>query len=447
MKEYAHRVVEFKDEEFQSLVLAFAYHFTLMCCYYIIQPLRDALGVGAGAEDLPLLFALSLVLMLVANPVFASLVQRFPPRVFIPWVYRFFLSNLVIFFVLLKMSPAKEIAQAFFLWVGIFNLFAISVFWGYVANVFDPAQGKRLFGFIGAGGTAGQLVGSGITFALAKPVGAVNLLVISIVLLEASVWCVKALDAHVTAEAAKVDAPRPIDEPKNQRSEPGVLDGVKAVGRSPYLLGICVYMFLYTFTSSFLYFGRANAVAASATDAAASAQFFGGSTLAVGGMTLAIQLFLTGRLMSGLGTALALSLVPMWTVLGFGVLAFAPILTVYALFDISRKTINYAVARPARELLYTVIPREEKYTAKSFIDTFIYRVGDASASAASAAVNGMILMPLPKGQKHPPEVLASAAKATAVVAIPFSIAWVLCAWWLGRQQQQKANLTQAPKEA
>lgn len=429
------RFVRVDDGEVQALLLAFAYHFCLMSSYYIIQPLRDALGIKGGVEDLPHLFAISLVVMLVANPIFSSLVKRFPPSRFIPYVYRFFLSNLIVFYLLLKGYGGKEVGQAFFLWVGIFNLFAISVFWGYVANAFDSTQGKRLFGFIGAGGTAGQLVGSGLTAALATRVGAVNMLLISMVLLEASVWCVGALDRVVLTSAA---AKEQTDSISQAKASGGALDGVKAVLSSPYLLGICLYMFLYTFTSSLLYFGRSTAVAAQVASDSGSAQFFASSNVAVGLMTLTLQLLVTGRLIAGLGVSLALSLVPLWTMAGFGCVALWPLLMVYAVFDVSRKTINYAVARPARELLYTVISRDEKYTAKSLIDTFVYRVGDATAAAASGLVNSFVLTELPRGQKHPPEVMAAAAKATALVAIPFALAWVLCGWWLGRVQQRKA---------
>lgn len=398
--------------------LAFAYNFCLMCCYYIMQPVRDALGVE-DPDKLPHLFAASLFVMMAANPVFASLVKRYPPSRFIPMVYRFFGLNLLAFYGLLVTQGGELAGKIFFLWVGVFNLFAISVFWSFVANVFDPDEAKSLYGYIGAGGTAGQLAGSLLTMGLAPRLGAIHMLALSFLMLEAAILCVKALATHVEETDVK-------HQPEKPKGSP--LDGIAAVFESPYLLGICAYMFLYTFTSSFLYFGRSAAVKAAVAGDGGAAHFFAASNLAVSAITLVLQVTLTGRIIAGLGVSVALALVPVWTAAGFTALAIVPSLAIYALFDVSRKIINYAVARPARELLYTVVSREEKYAAKNFIDTFIYRAGDAMASLA-AGVIGAWIATTDALQK---------SKTTAAVAVPFAVVFVICGVLLGRAQQRKA---------
>lgn len=411
-------VVPHQDRERPRLLGAFAYFFCLLAGYYVLQPLRDELGGTGGVRDLPWLFMASMVVMLAVQPLYGALVARFPRRVFLPWVYGFFLLNMGMFWALLRVpDPTVHLwtARAFFLWVSVFNLFAVSVFWSFMADLFDSGQAKRLFGFIGAGGTAGQLVGSILTASLAKSLGAINLLWISMALLGAAIgvvtWlCREAGPAPATEEAGKSGA------------KPGAWEGLRAVLASPYLQGICAYIFLYTFTSSFLYFGKQEVTRAALSDPAARTAFFAQINLAVSVATLTVQLFLTGRLLSWMGISRALALVPAITAGGFLLLGWVPLLVVYGVFEVTRKAANYALSRPAREILYTVVTKEEKYQAKAFIDTFVYRGGDAVAAAVFAPIKAFGL----------------GLAGTAMAAAPVAAIWGAVGLWLGRRQQARA---------
>lgn len=412
-------LVPHHDRERPRMLGAFAYFFFLLAGYYVLQPLRDELGGTGGTRDLPWLFMASMLVMLAAQPLYGALVGRFPRKVFLPWVYGFFLLNMAAFWALLKVpDPTVHLwaARAFFLWVSIFNLFAVSVFWSFMADLFASGQAKRLFGFIGAGGTAGQLVGSVLTASLARPLGAVNLLGVSMALLILAIGVLVLLcrEADQAADAMG---------PEQGGPRPGVWEGLRAVKNSPYLLGICAYIFLYTFTSSFLYFGKQEVTRAALSDPAARTAFFAQINLVVSLVTLAVQLFLTGRLLAWMGVARALALVPAITAIGFLVLGWVPLLVVYAVFEVTRKAANYALARPAREILYTVVTKEEKYQAKAFIDTFVYRGGDAAAAVVFApiAAAGLGLV------------------GTALAAAPVAAVWGAVGMWLGRRQRDQAD--------
>ena len=417
------KMVAHREEERPRLLGAFAYHFCLFAGYYVLQPLRDELGGTGGVGDLPWLFMASMLVMLAVQPVYGALVARFPRRVFLPWVYGFFLLNMGCFWALLKVpDPAVHLwaARAFFLWVSVFNLFAVSIFWSFMADLFDSGQAKRLFGFVGAGGTAGGLVGSLLTAGLASRLGAVNLLWISMALfgfvIAVVIWLCREAGA-TTSPPGGASA-----EKGEERPRPGPWEGLRAVRASPYLLGICAYIFLYTFTSSFLYFGKQEVTRAVLSDAAARTAFFAKLNLAVSGSTLLVQLFLTGRLLAWMGVSRALALVPAITAGGFLCLGWMPMLAVFAAFEVTRKAANYALARPAREILYTVVTKEEKYQAKAFIDTFVYRGGDAVAAAVFAPIKaaGMGLA------------------GTALAAAPVAALWGAVGIWLGRRQQARA---------
>jgi AAA family ATP:ADP antiporter len=426
------RLVPHDLSERRTLLLSFAYFFFLLAGYYVLQPLRDELGGAGGVRDLPWLFLASLVVMLLANPIYAKLVAHFPRRKFLPWVYVFFTLNLLLFYLLLQATGAGLrvwVARAFFLWVGVFNLFAVSVFWSFMADIFDAEQAKRLFGFIGAGGTAGQLVGSIMTLSVVGWIGTVNLILLSLGLLGGVFACLLWLLQEVGdsgKEGAELEKARAggkgedcVPEKPHESPPGGSLDGIRAVIASPYLAGICLYIFLYTFTSSFLYFGKQEVVRASLESPELRTAFFAKINLAIGVTTLFVQLFLTGRLLERMGLSRALALVPGITAVGFLLLGQWPVLIVFAIFEVVRKAANYALARPAREILYTVVSRTEKYQAKNFIDTFVYRGGDAVAALVFAPI----------------QALGLGLAATTMVAAPVALFWGMVGLALGKAQE------------
>ena len=428
-----HRLVDIRPDEIRAVLLSAAYFFFVLTSYYILRPIRDEMGAAGGVENLPWLFTGTLLGMLLAQPLFAALVARTPRRRFIPMTYRFFMLNLLLFFLALRFMPASQhvwIGRVFFIWASVFNLFVVSVFWGFMADLFRREQSKRLFGFIGLGGTIGAITGAGLTAFFVQRVGAVNMLIVSLIFLELGVWCVKALGRH--ARNPK-EEPEPGTESGDSESLIGgsVWAGVTHVLRSPYLLGIGLYMLLFTIGSTFLYIAQADIINQHFTDRDQRTAFFASLDLAVNVLTLLTQAFLTGRLLKWLGVAITLGLLPMLSVLGFFALGVAPTLAIFVVFQVLRRGGNYAVARPAREVLFTVLPREEKYKAKSFIDTFVYRVGDQVGAWSYA---GLLALGL-------------SLSAISFIAVPISAAWLAIAVWLGRRNAAMRDQREAPQPA
>lgn len=411
------RLVDLRPGELPALCVAFVYFFLLLCAYYILRPIRDEMGIAGGVENLQWLFTGTFLAMLCAVPAYGWLVRTYPRRRFIPFAYRFFIVNLLIFFTLFQV-PAVEThaARAFFVWISVFNLFVVSVFWSFMADIFTDVQGKRLFGAIAAGGTAGAMAGPSLTAALAGPLGPVNLLLLSAALLEGALVCVRRL-ARPSADGRGEPGAR---EGGDRDSAIGghILAGVSALARSPYLLAIGLYLLFYTWTSTFLYFQQAEIVSAAFTDPGARTRVFALIDLAVNVLTLGLQLFVTGRLMARAGVAAGLVLLPAVTAAGFAVLSAGPVLAVLAPFQSLRRAANYGIARPAREVLFTVVPREDKYKAKSVLDTVVYRGGDAASGWLYAGLAGLGL----------------GLEGLAMAAVPVALCWLAVGWYLGQRQ-------------
>jgi len=429
------RIVDVREDELRALLLSCAYFFCVLSAYYVLRPIRDEMGIAGGVRNLPWLFTGTLLATLAAQPFFAALVARFPRRQFIPYTYRFFMLNLVGFFILLKVLPAENqvwVGRAFFIWTSVFNLFVVSVFWAFMADVFHPEQGKRLFGFIGVGGTAGGIVGGMLTAVLAQRIGPPQLFLISVVLLELAAQCVRRFPAGVGAatpaqaegDVASADSPagrqRPAPSANAELPIGGsIIAGITHVAKSPYLIGIALYMLLFTLGSTFLYYQQAAIIEQHFTDRALRTSVLARIDVAVNVLTIVTQVFLTGRLVRLLGIGVTLALIPALSVLGFLGLGLMPSVGLLVTFLVLRRAGEFAVARPVREVLFTVIPREDKYKAKSFIDTFVYRAGDQVGAWSYG-----IMMWLGMGMA-----------AIAFTAVPIAVVWLLIAIWLGRRQR------------
>jgi AAA family ATP:ADP antiporter len=418
------RVVDVREEEAIALAWSCAYFFFVLSSYYIIRPVRDAMGTAGGTRNLQWLFLGTMTAMLLVHPPFGALVAKFPRRTFVAWANRFFISNLAIFYVLLRVLPETRlvwVGRAFFIWAAVYNLFVVSVFWSVMADSWATPQGKRLFGFIGVGGTLGGIVGSLITTVLAERIGIFNLLLVSAVLLELSTQAM----LRVTAATAAAAPPQRREE-KERVIGGGVLAGMVHAAKSPYLLGICAYMLLYTFGSTVLYFQQSGIAETTFSNSELRTAFFARIDLAVNILTVLTQMFLTGRIVRLLGVPITLTLLPALSVLGFLALALFPVIGVLVAFQVLRRAGEYAVARPTRELLYIVVSREDKYKAKNLIDTFVYRAGDQLAAWSMARLT-----------------MAGLAMAgTALVAAPLAALWLVIGAWLGRQQEARAREAQ-----
>ncbi len=361
----------------RAMLWSFAYFFCLLAAYYVLRPLRDEMGVAGGVRNLHWLFSATFVVMLAAVPLFGAVVARLPRRRFIPLVYHFFVANIAIFWLLLAFDIARiEVARVFFVWISVFNLFAVSVFWSFMADLFTSEQGKRLFGFIAAGGSAGALCGPGLTVWLVGSIGPVNLLVIAALLLEAAVAAAMVLErvAPQRTEPVSTDAPRVAAQAPIGG---GALAGFVLLVRSPYLAGIALWVLLLSLAGTFLYFMQANIVAAASDDPAVRTRIFASIDLAAGILTLLVQLLVTGRIIERFGVGRAAAFLPLVFALGFGALAALPALVLVFGFQALQRTANFAISNPAREVLFTVVDREEKYKAKYLIDGVVFRGGDA----------------------------------------------------------------------
>jgi len=420
------RLVKAQPGELAALFWAFVYFFSLLCSYYIVRPMRDEMGIAGGVENLQWLFTGTFLVMLAAVPLFGWVSSRFERRHFLPAVYGFFIVNLLLFFVLFRSDVTHAwVARAFFIWASVFNLFVVSVFWSFMADIFDNEQARRLFGFIAAGGTSGAICGPLVAAALAQPLGPTNLLPVSALLLGVAVLCIHRLSAWRSRQA-DTEATTAAAE---QAIGGSIFAGIRLVLHSPYLLGICVLMLLFTTLATFLYFQQAQIVRDSFSDPAERTAVFAGIDLAVNSLTLIFQLLLTGRLVKWLGLGWTLALVPLLLAAGFLALGLAPVLAVLVVVQVLRRAGNYAIMRPSREMLYVVLGREEKYKAKNFIDTVVYRSGDAVSAWAYAGLRALGL----------------SLSTIAFIAAPLALVWAAVAYRLGRAQTRLADAAPAAK--
>lgn len=420
LERWVHRIVEVRSTEVKALCWAWLYSWALLLAYYVLRPIRDAMGSSGGVHNLPWLFAGTLVTMLALNPVFAWLINRWPRERFIAIAYRFFALNLVLFAVALGVASADQfiwIGRVFFIWVSVFNLFVVSVFWSLVDDVFTSEQGKRLFGFIAAGATFGGVTGSLLTYTLVAIIGQVGMLILAIVLLELAVFASKRLLHHSRqfngAERTRHD---------EDVASGSIIEGLKATFTSPYLMGIGGYILLYSITSTFLYFQQAQIASSGFDSEGLRVRFFANIDLWANILTLVLQLWITGRLTKRVGVTLVITLLPLFSLLGFSALLLWPTAGVLMAVQVLRRVSNFAFARPAREVLFTVIPREDRYKAKNFIDTVIYRCGDQLGSWSYTLLS-----------------LAGLGIAgISAIAIPIVVCWLVLSSWLG-QRQKKAE--------
>ncbi len=430
-----HRVVAWWNQllvvepgEWRPLFWSFSYFFALLCGYYILRPMRDEMAIAGGVEHLQWMFSGTFLVMLAVVPFFGWLAKHFAPHQFLPYVYYFFIADLLLFFALFRSDISHVyVARAFFIWVSVFNLFIVSVFWSFMADIFSNAQAKRLFGIIAAGGTAGALAGPVVTVVLVLPVGPTNLLLVSVLFLAWAILCIHRLSGWRWSQVALPPSFGLDQLPKKDTADAkplggSVLAGVRLVAQSPYLIGICVLMLLFTTLATFLYFQQAYIIREHFADPARRTALFAAMDLGVNSLTLAIQLFLTGRIVQLIGLGWTLSLVPLLLSAGFLLLGIMPELWLIITVQILRRSGNYAVMRPGREMLYVVLGKEEKYKAKNFIDTVIYRGGDAVSAWVYA---GMLAIGL-------------SGAGIALAATPLACLWAWISFRLGNSQEQIA---------
>jgi ATP:ADP antiporter, AAA family len=429
------RLVVLQPGEAPALLASFATLLCMFASYTILRPVRDALGITSGLENIPYLFWGVFVVMLLLQPLYGWLTSRFPRSVFLPWVYGFFALNLLIFWIWFRVqSDHTWIARTYFVWVSVFNLFVVAAFWSLMADVFTREQAGRLFGFIWAGASTGGLLGPLIDRKLAVPLGAINLLPLSAGLLMLSLVFMAAVIRWQRRQAAQA-SPSTAALTAGGAAQPahggiggGVFAAFAQVVRSPYLLGITLFVLLMTWVSTFLYLEQQAFVAKVFHSTDERARFFAGIDFYVQAASLTIQFLLFGRLFKWFGMRTLLAAVPLIMMAGYALFALAPLFIVLVVVYAVRRVADYAITRPCRDSLFTVVSREEKYQAKSLIDTFAYRGGDALSGSLYKALTG-----------------GFGASPTAIgwLGAGISAVWAVLALALGRAFQQRGRSAQA----
>jgi AAA family ATP:ADP antiporter len=409
------RWVPVRPGEGALLAGSFFYFFFLLAAYYMVRPLREEMAVQYGPERLQHLFTATFLTMVALIPAFGWLASRLPVQRLLPVVYGAVTGCLVVFWVVLTGGAERvRVAPYFFVFVSVFNLFVISVFWSFMADLWSTEAARRLFGVISAGGSLGAVVGPGLTTALVPLFGIDGLLLASAATLGLALACVVLLLRRSGLRGRLSAAP-------DAGPKPSLWIGVVRVARSPYLLGIAAFVLAYTVLGTLLYFLQIQLVAAEISDPAVRTRLFAGVDFAVNALTLLLQFFVTGRLLARIGAVGMLVALPVVSILGFVTLGLWTVLPVLVAVGVLRRAGEFAISKPTRETLFTVVDHDDKYQAKNVIDTVIHRGGDAASGWFVAGLKAAGL----------------GAAGLAWVGVPIAVLWCAIAWALGREHERR----------
>jgi AAA family ATP:ADP antiporter len=405
-----------EPHEVKAVVTAFVYFFFLMASYFILRPLRDTMGTVYGVAHLQELFTGTFVLSFIVAPIFAGLASRIRLASFLPWVYGFIAVTMLVFYFLFQnVANDRWVAAAFYIWLSTFNLLTISVFWSLMADTFSSAQARRLFGFIAAGGTVGTICAPAFTALFVNSLGTNNLLLISAAGFTITAFLVRLLEAEKRKLAASGQDAAPTSLDRKLGGNP--FDGFALLFRSRYLLMIALFLLLMTWISTVIYFQLGDLISKEFASRTARTQAYATIDLATNSIAVLIQLFGTGRFIRRFGVTTGLLVNPVIMVLAFLAVVVSPVLLVLGAIQVTRRFSEYAIAKPSRDMLFTVVDQQAKYKAKNVIETVVYRFGDLTSSWVSAAV-------LPFG-----------VAGLAVFGIAIAIVWFPVAWLLGRKYE------------
>lgn len=417
-------LVNLRREEVGPVLIAALFFFCVLTALMLLRPARDALGMQRGIEGIRWLFIGTALATLAVNPLFGWLVSRLRRLQFIGVTYGFFVLSLVGFWALLTIAPdavGQGSGQVFYVWSSVFNLFVTMVFWALMADRFSSDQGERLFALISVGGTLGAIFGPWLTTQLAQPLGTPSLLLISggfLLLAVLAAWLLVRSAPDRDGEASGPGFPA-----EEERVGGRAWEGLRAVFRSRYLTAIAGYIMLMTVLATIIYFTRLQMVAAAADSTDARAAILGSIDMWTQMAVLILQLTFTGKIIRRFGLGVALAILPAVTVLGFIGLAVYGSFLVLILLEATSRAVQRGITRPAREALFTVVGREDKYKAKAFTDTFIYRAGDV----LGAQTEGLL------GR------LGLTLGGLVGVVVPLALVWAALGLWLGRAQMRRTE--------
>ena len=416
------RILGPKQHEYAAVAWSFAYFFCVLSSYYILRPIREAMAVGSGPDTIPYLFMGTFAAMMVATPIFGWITSRYPRRSFLPWINLFFVSNILIFWFFFAKYVNDDVdhiwlGRAFFVWLSVFNLFVVSVFWSFMADIYTREQGRRLFGFITAGGSIGALIGAAATSAVVVEIGFQNLFPIAAAILVLPVLCIHKL-RHWVAHEHEAEIDTTVESSKPLGGSP--LSGITHVFGSNYFLGIVACSIIASLLGTALYMFAAQMVEDSISGANARTEFFSNINFWTNLFALLGQMFIVKQIVMRFGIGRSLALLPIISIAGFVLLAFDPVLGVVAFLTIARRALGFSFSKPTTDMLYSVVTPEEKYKTKNFIDTAVYRFGDI---IGAWSVKLLMVMGI---------------AGVSVVMLPFALIWFVIALWLGRDYKRQA---------
>jgi AAA family ATP:ADP antiporter len=419
------RLFGLEKHEYAAVGWSFLYFFCVLSSYYMLRPVRDEMAVYSGADTIPWLFMATFVVTLITTPIFGWVASRFPRRRFLPWVYLFFISNILIFWFVFSTAVDQGqnyvwLGRIFFVWLSIFNLFVVSVFWSFMADIYTREQGRRLFGVITAGGSIGALLGGIVTSYNVIDIGFQNLFPISAALLAAAVLCIRRLRKWVsTANEAKT-------VPKKGKPLGGSpFAGITHMMSSRYFMAIGFSSIVASLLGTALYMFTASLLEESGLGPNERTQFFSNINNYTNAIALLGQLFVVRHVVGRFGIGVSLALMPVISIVGFAILAINPTLAAVAILTIARRGLGFGVMKPSTDMLYSVVTVEEKYKTKNFIDTAVYRSGDL---IGTWSVRGLM------------SGFGMGLASVAWVMVPFAALWSLVAIWLGRDYKRRAQL-------
>ena len=428
------RLLGIEQDEFAAVAWSFIYFFCILSAYFMLRSVRDAMAIASGVKNIPWLFTGTFVLMLIATPAFGWLTSKYPRRIFLPWIYYFFIANILIFYLVFTYAHIYDLSEvwigrAFFVWLSVFNLFVVSVFWSFMADIYSRQQSRRLFGIISAGGSTGALIGPLVTSVLVVPIGFRNLLPLSATLLLLAVFCVyrlrglfrnpQAVPGEATAEPVESE----------QAIGGSAWAGIKFVLTRPYYSAIAIALICAVFLGGATYMYMAEMVSVTFEGTDRQTQIYAIMDAMINALSFIGQLLIVKHSVRKLGIGWTLSLLPIVSVVGFTLLALNPVFLIIAGLHVLRRSITFGLTKPTNDMLYSVVSPEARYKAKNFIETAVYRGGDVITTWTIRLISGIGL------------------SGVALVCVPIALFWAWLAVWIGGEYRRRDKATEGDAAA
>lgn len=428
------RVLGIEPDEMVAVTWSFVYFFCILSAYFMLRSVRDAMAIANGVQNIPWLFTGTFVLMMITTPIFGWITSKFPRRIFLPWIYYFFVANILIFYAVFTFGQDSELSRlwvgrAFFVWISVFNLFVVSVFWSFMADIYSKQQSRRLFGIISAGGSTGALIGPIVTSLVVIPIGFRNLLPLSALLLLLAVFCVyrlRGLTENRHSDSSEPNAERVDSKPAIGGS---AWAGVKFVLTKPYYAAIATALFCAVFLGGATYMYMAELVSVTFEGTDRQTQIYAIMDSLINALSLIGQLLIVKHSVRKLGVGWTLSLLPIVSVVGFTLLAINPVFIVIAGLHVMRRSITFGLTKPTNDMLYAVVSPEARYKAKNFIETAVYRGGDVITTWTIRLISGIGL------------------SGVALICVPVAIFWAWLAIWIGGEYKRRDAATSERADA